>query len=109
MRRIALALFLTIVFVIGGCNKGDIDDMIEGGTELAQTSFEGSMLPFKHEHSGADIYTDPTAPDGSQVLRFTYPPGHPSGYSTDLACVAFEQSYNEAKVLSIQKFFFSSG
>jgi len=98
MRKIYLALFLISGFVIGSCNKGYSDDVIEGGTILAQTSFEGSMLPFKHAHSGADIYTDPTAPDGSQVLRFTYPPGHPGGYSTDVVWVEFQQGYNEVKV-----------
>ena len=67
------------------------------GTLLAEASFEGTMHPFKTEHDGADIHTDPTAPDGAQVLRFTYPPGHPSGYSPDLAWVWFEQGSYEVK------------
>jgi hypothetical protein len=98
MRRIVLIQFLISIFVIGGCSDSDSDDEIESGTLLAQTSFEGSMLPFKQVHSGADIYTDPTAPDGTRVLRFTYPPGHPSGYSTDNVWVWFEQGGNEVKV-----------
>ena len=103
MRNIALFLLLTSTFVLGGCRNGcsndgiDVvaDDMIKGGTLLVQASFEGSMLPFTHESDGANIYTDQTAPDGSWVLRFAYPPGHPSGYSTDLAWVWFEDGYNE--------------
>jgi hypothetical protein len=103
MKRLATALFLNSIFVIGGCNTSGLgdygtEDEIESGTLLVQTSFEGSMLPFRHEHDGADIFTDPTAPDGTRVLRFTYPPGHPSGYSTDLAWVWFEQGYHEVKV-----------
>jgi len=120
MKNITLLLLLIPAFFMGGCkggNAGDepiddeveeviddgsdekpVDDTIKGGTLLAEASFEGSMLPFTHEYDGADIYTDPTAPDGSMVLRFTYPPGHPSGYSTDLAWVWFEQGSNEVKV-----------
>ena len=99
MKKIAIALLLISTFVFGGCDDKGSDDLIEikGGTLLAEASFEGTMLPFKHEHDGADIYTDPTAPDGSRGLRFTYPPGHPSGHSTDLAWVWFEQGSNEVK------------
>ena len=102
MRNITLALLLTSTFVISGCkNDGSVEDgsdeVINGGMLLTQASFEGSMLPFRHEYDGADIYTDPTAPDGNRVLRFTYPPGHPSGYSTDLAWVWFEQGRTEVK------------
>ena len=77
--------------------NNDTDEENTDGTLLIEASFEGTMLPFKNEHDGADIYTDPTAPDGSRVLRFTYPPGHPSGYSTDLAWVWFEKGYYEVK------------
>jgi hypothetical protein len=98
MRSVALILFLISFIVMAGCNDDGSDDLFEGGTLLAQASFEGTMLPFEHAHSGADIHTDPTAPDGSRVLRFTYPPGHPSGYSTALAWVWFEQGYHEVKV-----------
>ena len=114
MGRIALFLLIPI-FVMNGCRNGGADDKIEDdtddrmvddgsdddievGTLVVEASFEGSMLPFVHEYDGADIFTDPTAPDGDQVLRFTYPPGHPSGYSTDLAWVCLEQSTTEAKV-----------
>ena len=98
MKRVAFAFFWITIIVMGGCNDDGSDDVLIGGTLLAEASFEGSMFPFTHHYDGADICTDPTAPDGSQVLRFTYPPGHPSGYSTDLAWVCFEQSRTEVKV-----------
>ena len=111
MRRKALFLILISTVVFGGCHNGgkiddsaeeiiddDSDNVIESGTLLAKASFEGTMLPFTHEYDGADIYTDPTAPDSSRVLRFTYPPGHPSGYSTDLAWIWFEDGATEIKV-----------
>ena len=110
MKKIAQFLLLITMLVMGGCRDGGADDEIEGGTDvggaddeieggvlLAEASFEGSMFPFTNEYDGADIYTDPTAPDGSRVLRFTYPPGHPSGYSTALAWVWFEQGRHEVK------------
>ena len=105
MNRITFALFLISTFIIGGCNDGSPDDVIDGGSDgvikggtlLAQASFEGSILPFSHLYDGVDIYADPTAPDGSHVLRFAYPPYHPSGYSTGLAWVWFEQGCNEVK------------
>jgi hypothetical protein len=96
MRNVALILISIIVIV--GCKDNHPDDLIKEGTMLAQASFEGSIFPFAQVYSGADIYTDPTAPDGSRCLRFTYPPGHPSGYSTDLVWIWFEQGYNEVKV-----------
>ena len=99
-----LLLFMISAFVICGCNGGgaddeinDADDEIETGTLLAQASFEGTMHPFSCLYDGADIYADATEPDGSRVLRFTYPPGHPSGYSTALAWVWFEQDIHEVK------------
>ena len=108
MRKIAFFLLIS-TFVMNGCRNGDADDGayivddgsidgIDGCILVAEASFEGSMLPFTHEHDGADIFIDPTAPDGSRVLRFTYPPGHPSGYSTDLAWVCLEQSVTAANV-----------
>jgi len=98
-KSLILFLLFISVFVCDGCkNSGNDDDVIECSKLIAQTSFEGTMLPFTHEYSGADIFTDPTAPDGNQVLRFTYPPGHPSGYSTDLAWVWFEEGSHEVKV-----------
>jgi len=114
MKNIALLMVLISAFFMGSCKErnsedseveaviddgsDDSDEVKEGGTLLAEASFEGSMHPFTHEYDGADIYTDPTAPDGNRVLRFTYPPGHPSGYSTDLAWICFEQSRTEVKV-----------
>jgi len=115
MRKLAFFLMLITTFVFGGCHNGgriddgseeviddgnveEIIDVIESGVLLAQASFEESMSPFRHEYDGADIHSDPTAPDGSRVLRFTYPPGHPSGYSTDLAWVWFEDGGTEVKV-----------
>ena len=105
MRNIALLLLLVSTLVIGSCKHGVSDDnneddsngMIRGGTLLAEASFEGTMFPFSHLYDGVDIYADLTAPDGSRVLRFTYPPGHPSGYSTALAWVWFEQGSQEVK------------
>jgi len=107
MRDIILILLMISAFFICSC-KGNgaeeevIDDgsgeVEEVGTLIVEASFEGTMFPFTHEHDGADIYADQTAPDGSHVLRFTYPPGHPSGYSTDLAWVCLEQSLTEVKV-----------
>jgi len=106
MRSVSFALFLVTIIVMGGCNNGgtddgiedETDDVIAAGTLLVQASFEDSMLPFTHVYDGADICTDPTAPDGNHVLRFTYPPGHPSGYSTDLAWVCVDESRTEVKV-----------
>ena len=106
MKRTTFALFLIAIFVVGGCNDGNPDDVIDedanevlkGGTLLAEASFEGTMLPFTHVYDGADIYVDPTAPDGNRCLRFTYPPFHPSGYSTDLAWICFDESRTEVKV-----------
>ena len=105
MRNIALFLLMISGFVFGSCNGSpadvvddDADEQIDDGTLLAEASFEGSMLPFSHLYDGADIYADSTAPDGSRVLRFTYPPGHPSGYSTGLVWVWFEQGFQEVRV-----------
>ena len=106
MRRITFALFLISVFIIGGCNNDSpddviddaLDDVLKGGTLLAETSFEGSMLPFTQVTGEADIYTDPTAPDGNRCLRFTFPPGYPSGEYPDMAWICFEQSRTEVKV-----------
>ena len=116
---------MILTLVMGGCKGGSADDVIEGddgdviekereedmseendedadneiekGTLLASASFEGTMFPFSYLYDGVDIFDDPTAPDGSRVLRFTYPPYHPSGYSTALAWVWFEQGSHEVK------------
>ena len=89
----------TFIFVTGSCNNGSFDGgEMEGGTILAQMSFEESMFPFMQGNSGADIYTDSTAPDGNRVLRFTYPPSHPGGYATDIVWVWFEQGRDVVRV-----------
>jgi hypothetical protein len=63
---------------VGGSGIG-----LTGGTMLQQGSFEGAASPFKIEYSGADIYTDSTAPDGTRSLRFTYPSGYGPGNAPD--------------------------
>ena len=96
MKGIALFLFLISIFVISCCDdNGSGDPIEESGTLLAQGSFEGVYSPFSKEYSGSDIYLDPTAPDGSYSLRFTYTIGHRSGYAPDNVWVWWSQPAQE--------------
>ena len=116
MRRVAIFLLIS-TFVMNSCRNGGADkeiddntddgivnddsgDGIDGGTLVVEASFEGTMLPFTDHPNfdGLDIFSDPTAPDGSRCLRFSYPPGFPSGESTDLAWICFEQGRTEVKM-----------